>query len=192
MHRKILHCPLIIFFILFSCSGTPADEAALAHIGFYSSPEEIIKKFKKENRDYRKNFIVAVALKKQRRYKRSLKYFANSCFKDYQDFKIEILNRKIVDFTGKNRKPSEYFNDAVYEIADIYYKYKKYNYSLELLNKISASHKSLYHKVILLKANVYAAMGEYEKALLTLKNSLKFFPEEDLRSLIFIRMGSVL
>jgi hypothetical protein len=87
---------------------------------------------------------------------------------------------------------SDYYDDAVYELAHLFALYNEHAYAVKFADLISGSHTVLYRDSRLLKAKSLAARQKYGESLAVMNKLLGEYDDPDSRALIRLRIGSVM
>ena len=188
---KINRIIIITLFILLSCGDSPSRGNHLSALGFYSSPGKIISSLDRESDSYREQFMLGCAHSDLKNYKSAILHFANSAFKSCRSFDLKLYPQPVYKFLKGFHIRSEYYDDAVYEIARLFYLYREHLYVTRYTELISDNHRGLYRDALILKAKSLTAMKKYPHALEVLKNALDRYRDRGSRSLIYIRIASV-
>lgn len=189
--KKIFFTVLIlqVLLITFSCAETvPVDE--WQGPGFYKSPDELIQSIEKESSSYNKNFVLARAYKEKKDLKKAILYYANSAFKSKYSFNLKIYPSPIYLFLRGFSGKSPFYNDAVYEIASLFYEYGEHDYVVKFINLIKADASCLYRDSVILQTKSFSRMSDEEAAIKALNNLSKKFPDNNSMALINIRLAS--
>jgi soluble lytic murein transglycosylase len=191
--NEIRSCKYIILSILFlfSCFKGTIEGNNLSRLGFYSTPQEIIKELKGREGGYREHFMLGLAYKEIKDYKKSIFHFANSCFKYKRSKKIRLFPHPVYSFIKGYHFKSELFDDAVYQIADLFYLYREYEYVVKFIELLDHQGTALYRDARLLKAKTLMELKKYESAIASLKDVLKRYEDAGSRSIVHIRIASV-
>ena len=90
---------IIAAIILVSCSDEQINGRDLSMLGFFSSPDTIITKLNQKENSCHKHFMLGIAYKKKKEYKKSIFHFANSCFKSHRNYKLRLFALPVYNFT---------------------------------------------------------------------------------------------
>jgi soluble lytic murein transglycosylase-like protein/predicted negative regulator of RcsB-dependent stress response len=178
--------------LLFSCNNAPISGNGLSTLGFYSPPETIITFLKDRQKGYHEHFLLGVAYKKENRYKEAIFHFANSCFKTRRDPKLRLFPQPVYLFVTGFHLKSVYYDDAVYELANLFAMYNEHAYAVKLADLVSESGTLLYRDSRLLMAKSLAAQQKYDESLTAMNKLLGQYDDPDSRALINLRIGSVM
>ena len=194
MHKTIrFKKPASVLFILFllSCPNRPSEGNNLFKTGFYSSPEDIIKKLEGKSTGYRSHFMLGVAYKRLNKYKMSIHHFANSCFTYKRNQKLKLYAHPVYRFLKGFHFKSEFYKDAVFEIASLFYLYQEYSYVIKFINLIKPDDTALYRNTVLLKAKAQVNLKNFKSAIAILKKNLRRFNDTGSQAIIHIRLASI-
>ncbi len=183
----------IIFTItlVLSCSGNSPGEN-LSRTGFTIPSKEIIKIYSGRKLSYHEHFVVASALKKEKRYLESVFHYLNSCYtKAPFEKNLKLFNSKILRSLETENGRTELFEDAAYEIADITYRYRRYSETVKILKQLSENKSGLHLDAVLLKAEAYKKLKMPEKGMDVLKKALTLYNDIPAVSFLRIRIASI-
>lgn len=187
-----LKCYLVALVILtLSCTQSVGEGNNLPELGFNSSPEGIIERLEKGAKSYREHFMLGIAQKKQGNLKKAIHHFANSCFKYHTQSSIRLFPIPVFLFVSGFHVKSEYFNDAIAEIADIFFQYREFEYVVKFTDLLGDDNTALHRDAMLLKARALSEMKRYSEALAGLNKLSGAYEDTESRSLIKIREASV-
>jgi soluble lytic murein transglycosylase-like protein len=189
---KVQNAPILALTLLLSCGNAPISERAVSNLGFYSPPEAVIAALESDARGYQEHFVLALAYKKQKRYKEAILHFANSCFKSQRDPRLRLFPQPVYQFMKGFHIKSDYYDDAAYEIADLFSLYAEHAYVVRFVDLMSGGTGALYRDAQLLKAKSLGALSRYDEAISTLDSLLADYDDPDSRSIMFLRKGSLL
>ncbi len=173
------------------CVDGGSGAGRLPALGFYSSTNETIRSLEREGASYREHFMLGVAYKRLKNYKKALFHFANGCFARERDYRLRLFAHPVYGFVNSYNLKSEYYADAVAEIADIFFLYREFEYVIRFADLLSNDGSALYRDAMVLRSRALSELGRDEEALGTLEALLKTFRDPDSRSLIFIRTASL-
>lgn len=195
---KLEKSKIIIFNIIFisclacnACNANVTEEKKLAMIGFYDLPEKIIEKLNNENAEFKEHFLLGSSYKKTGEPKKAILHFANSCFKHSKNLTLKLYPSTVYKYVNEFHIKSDYYNDAIYEIAALFFDYREFAYTIKFIDLISKSNSALYRDAVLLKANAMTELGKLNDAISLLKKLLPWYDDINSRSLIHIRISSV-
>lgn len=183
----------VIMLSLFTlcCVGGSGDAGRLSGIGFYSSTEAIIQSLEKEGAGYREHFMLGTAYRKKKNYKKALFHFSNSCFVRERDYRIRLFAHPVYTFVNSYNMKSEYYSDAVAEIADIFYLYREFEYVTKFVDLLGNDGSAMYRDALLLKSRALSELGREEEALRTAEGLLKSYRDPESRAAALIRSASL-
>lgn len=184
---------VLIMLSLFTlcCTNGGGETGRLAEIGFHSSTEAAIQSLEKEGIGYREHFMLGVAFKKKKNYKKALFHFSNSCFSRERDYRLRLFAHPVYAFVKSYNIKSEYYADAVAEIADIFFLYREFDYVVKFVDLLKNDESAMYRDALLLKSRALSELGRDEEALVTVEGMLKSYHDKDSRSLALIRSASL-
>ncbi len=181
---------LIFFILVLSCGNSETDGKNLAILGFYSNPNEIITTLKKGKPTAVEHFMLGIAYREQKKYKNAIHHFANSCFESRRDQDLKLYPAPVYSFvTGFNVK-SPWYNDALYEIARLFYHYREYEYVIKFIDKIPFENTVMYRDAFLLKAKAKSDLDKHGEAADTLEKLRDSYRGNESKYLIHIRLAS--
>lgn len=186
--RTMLIALVIIFF---SCSNPPTSGENLSTLGFYSPPQSIISTLEKRQKGYGEHFLLGVAYKKEKKYKKAMFHFANSCFSNHQDPSLRLFSSPVYQFVNRYHVKSEYFDDVMYELADLFFLYGEHPYVIKFVDLMSRGRGALYRDALLLKSKSLAVSKNYDEAVAILQKLLDDYQDPDSQSIILLRTGSL-
>ena len=182
---------LLSALFLFSCFQGTIEGNNLSRKGFYSPPDEIIRELKGRENGYREHFMLGVAYKEIKDYKRSIFHFANSCFSYKRNNRIRLFPHPVYRFIKGYHFKSELYDDAVYQIADLFYLYREFKYVIKFIDLLEPEGTALYRDALLLRAKALMELEKNESAISSLKDTLRRYQDVGSRSIIHIRIASV-
>ncbi len=192
MPMKTRNALIIALMLLFSCSNPPISGNGLSTIGFYSPSQSVISLLEEKQKGCHEHFMLGIAYKKEKKYKNAMFHFANSCFKSHRDPKLRLFSHPVYQFIKAYHMKSDYYDDAVFELADLFFLYGEHGFVLKFIDLMPRSHSALYRDAMLLKSKSLAVQKKYDEALSVLKKLLTDFDDSESRSVILLRTGSLL
>ncbi len=187
--RTILIAAMIL---LFSCSNPPINGKGLSTMGFYSPSQSIIALLEKKDKGCHEHFMLGVAYKKEKKYKNAMFHFANSCFASHRDPGLRLFSNPVYQFVKGYHVKSDYYDDAVYELADLFFLYGEHGFVVKFIDLMGGGHSALHRDALLLKSKSLAVQKKYDEALSILKKLLGSYDDPESRSVILLRTGSIL
>lgn len=187
---------LKIFLIFFTaafaaCSSNDLTGSDLAVLATYQSPETVIHTLQEKAQKPGEHFVLARAFEKKKSYKSSLYHYANACFDSYRDSSLRLfplpLYRHIKGFHFK----SPFYDDAVYKIAALFYRYREYPWVLKFITEIPQDNQGLYRETLELKIRTLKRMGKYTEAYKAIENAIEGFPSDSMKSRFLIQKASI-
>jgi len=189
---KIRLLPILAIIILFiSCSETTSSGDELSKLGFYSDSGKIISTLKKENDSPEKNYMLGKAFLEKKQYKQSILHFANSCFKSERNFKLRLFPHPVYSFVDGFHFKSRYYNDSVYNIALLFYKYREYDYVIKFIDLMIENSTALCRDAVVLKSKALERKKKNEEAITILEKLLKRYNDSYSKAALHIRIASI-
>ena len=188
--RKYLLPALLTITLITSCFGSQSSGEKRSVLGFYSMPAEIIEKTDENKAGYSEHFMLGLAYKELRQYRKSVLHFANSAFVYHRNMKLRTFAAPVFQFMDEFHIKSDYFDDAAYEIAEIYHQYREFDYVVRFIDLMSKSPTALYRDAVVLKARALVELKEHDKALDALASRLPHYTNKGSLSLLYIRLAS--
>lgn len=185
--RTIVISLLMLFL---SCTEKPVS-GDLSTLGMYATPDRVISELQNKHEGYDENFLLGLAYKKQKKYKESIFHFANSCFKSHRDPALRLFPQPVYYFVKGFHIKSIYYDNAVYEIAQLFSLFKEHAYVIKFTDLVSDEEKVLRRDAMLLKSRALAALERYSDAMATLKDIIDRYDDPDSRSIAYLRIGSI-
>ncbi len=186
-----MRATLITMLVLYlSCSDNPAG-GKLSTLGIYAAPETVVAELKDKRSGYEEHFLLGLAYKKLKKNKEAIFHFANSCFKSHRDQSLRLFPQPVYYFVTGYHFKSAYYDDAVYEIAQLFYQFKEHGYVIKFTELVSRDEKVLYRDAMLLKARSLAALERYGEGMTALKKIIDRYDDPDSQSIAYLRAGSI-
>ncbi|TAL35805.1 MAG: hypothetical protein EPN93_09355 [Spirochaetes bacterium] len=182
---------LIALFVVSSCFTRPGEDGIRSALGFHHSPEQVIKTLESADKSSREHFMLAVAYGKKDNRKKALFHFANSCFSSHYDLNLKLFPGPVYSFVTGFRFKSDYYNDAVAEIAEIFFNFREFEYSVKFADLVRKDDPGLYRDAILLKSRALSELNRHEDAMKTLADLADDLDDPGSRSLIKVRTASL-
>jgi len=185
-----LRCSFVILTaFLCSCIDEPISGTETSSLGFYSSSKKILNELNEKKKNNAEHFMMGLACKDEKKLKKSIYHFANSSFDSYRKTGLKLFPQPVYSFMNSFHFKSPFYNDAAYQIADLFFEYKEYKYVVKFIDLISSSGTGLYRDAIILKSKAYSKLKEYDNAI----ESLNELHNLDKRSskLVTIRKASI-
>ncbi|HSV96149.1 MAG TPA: transglycosylase SLT domain-containing protein [Spirochaetota bacterium] len=184
---------VLIMLSLFAlcCMRGEGEASRLPEIGFYSSPETAIQSLEKEGIGYREHFMLGVAYKKKKNYKKALFHFSNGCFSRERDYRLRLFAHPVYAFVKSYNIKSEYYADAVAEIADIFFLYREFDHVTKFVDLLKNDGSAMYRDALLLKSRALSELGRDDEALRTVEDLLKSYRDPESRAVAMIRRASL-
>jgi soluble lytic murein transglycosylase len=188
---KVQNAPVIALTLLLSCGNAPISERIVSNLGFYATPETVISSIDANARGSQEHFVLGLAYKKQKKYKEAILHFANSCFKSQRDLRLRLFPQPVYQFMKGFHIKSEYYDDAAYEIAELFSLYSEHAYVARFVDLMSGGHGALYRDAQLLKAKSQGALSRFDDAISTLESLRSEYDDPDSLAVIYLRIGSL-
>ncbi|MCP4131521.1 MAG: transglycosylase SLT domain-containing protein [bacterium] len=185
---------ITITMLFLSCMDNPTNGNSLSSLGFYSTPDAIIKTLNKKSnqeKSYHEHFMLGIAYKQKKKYKKALFHFSNSCFTTHRNFSIKLFAHPVHRFVTGYHFKSEYYNDALYHIAHLFYLYREHAYVIKFVDCISDTKGALYRDAVLIKTQSLSALKKKTEAIALLKEIKNSSNDKTSLSLINIRLASL-
>ncbi len=183
---------IVALTLLFSCNNPPISGNSLSTLGFYNPSESVISLLEGKQKGCHEHFLLGVAYKKEKKYKNAMFHFANSCFTGHRDPKLRLFSNPVYQFVRGYHVKSGYYDDAVFELADLFFMYGEHGYVIKFIDLMSGGRSALSRDAMLLKSKSLAIQKKYDKALSVLKQLLADYNDPESRSIILLRTGSLL
>ncbi|MBP7738418.1 MAG: transglycosylase SLT domain-containing protein [Spirochaetes bacterium] len=183
---------IAVLMAMFACSNPPTSGNGLSTLGFYSPPRTIIARLEAGRKGYREHFLLGVAYKKEKKYKNAMFHFAQSCFASHRDPRLRLFSQPIYHFVKGYHLKSEYYDDAVFELADLFFLYGEHGSVIKFVDLMSKSRSALYRDAMLLKSKSLSTLKKYDDARTVLTKLENDYDDPDSKSIIRLRTGSLL
>ncbi len=188
---KAAHLAIVALFVVSSCFTKAGDDAARSELGFYYSADHVIKTLESEEKGSREHFMLGAAHRKKDNQKKALFHYANSCFSSHQDQGLKLFPGTVYSFVTGFHFKSDYYNDAVGEIAEIFFNYREFEFTVKFCDLVKKDDPGLYRDTMLLKSRALSELNRHEEALKTLSRLTVDFDDPGSLSLIKVRMASL-
>ncbi len=182
---------ITLLFFTVCCFNRPTEVAGLSELGFNATPDAVIAALEKNSPDAASQFMLGMAYKKKGMLKKGVLHYANSCFVSRRDYDIKLFPQPVYLFVRGFAITSPYYQDAVLEIANIFYQYREYEYVIKFTELVKKQRSGVYRDSVLLRARSLAELGTFDEALRQLHALRGMFDNADSKALIFIRIASV-
>jgi hypothetical protein len=197
IHKIIVINLVAIFFSCYvvashvACAASTIEETNISKIGFYSSQDEIVQKLDNENAGFKEHFLLGVAFKKNRELKKAIFHFTNSCFKFSRNPSLKIYPYTVYKYVNGFHIKSDYYDDAIYEIAALFLEYREFDYAIKFVDLMSKSNTALFRDAAIIKSNAMMELGKLDEVISFLKELSSLYGDVNSKSLIQIRIASV-
>jgi len=189
---------LVLFFIFATVSHSFAESdndsklsAKLSEKAFYSNSDQIISQFEKKSENCQRNFILAKAYRNKKELKKALLYYANSCFNKKYNFNLRLFPQPVYSFIEQSKGRSIFYQDSLYEIASIFYKYGEHEYVLKFTELIDNDGSAIYRESVILKSKSLEKMNRFNQAIDNLQDISSSYRDSNSQALIYLRMGAI-
>jgi hypothetical protein len=183
-----------ILIITAACScGVDGSDRSHSLYGFYLTPAETITALDMKGKELSSldHYILANAFRDNKNLKKAILHYSNCAFSYNRNLSLRLFPSPVYSYiTGWHIK-SEYYEDAVYQLAVIFYNYSEYEYAAKFASLVDTSDLSLYREAVIIRSRALEQMKKYDIALNVLKSSLDDFDKVELTPIIHIRIASV-
>ncbi|HPR37222.1 MAG TPA: transglycosylase SLT domain-containing protein [Spirochaetota bacterium] len=173
-----------------SCSGKQTDYK-INFNPFFTGPDEIISGIEKQSNNYYNNYILARAYAGKKELKSAMLYYANSCFTSKYNFSLRLFPHPVYAFLDSYSSKSPYYDDAVYEIASIFYQYNEHEYVIKFTGLIKDDSSALYRNSMTLKARSLQKLNRFQEAEKLLISLAEKYPDSNSAADIYMKLASV-
>ncbi len=193
MKNKTRYVYLIFFIILLNCNSSEGESKSINNIFYLTAKQKINILSIKSISDLssKQHFILGSAYKKEKNYSKALLHFANSCFYSKRIKKLSPYPYPVYNFITKFGFKSDYYHDAVYEIANIFYYYRESKYVCKFIDLINDDNEYLYKDALLLKSKALIHLKKHQAALDLLKNLESTLKKGSYKIILKIRIASI-
>jgi soluble lytic murein transglycosylase len=174
-----------------SCTHDSPDQS-LSTLGFYATPDTIISALQNKRDGPEEHFLLGLAYKREKKYKEAILHFANSCFSSHRDAGIRLFPQPVYRFVNGFHFKSDYYDDAVFELAGLFYLFNEHAYVIKFIGLMSREGSALYRDALLLKAQSLAALQRYDDAISALTELYDRYDDTDTRTMALLRKGLIL
>lgn len=184
---------IVLFFVtstLLCCAGSPSSGRDLAALGLYSSPQKIIDTLDRENAAYAEHYMLGRAYLEKNDHKKAIFHFANSAFVYQRAKKLRLFAGPVYKFLNEFHIKSDYYDDAVYAIAKIFYSFREFEHVVKLVDLIEKKPSALVRDALVLKAKTLSELDRDNDALESLQEGFTTFKEKSAIALLHIRRAS--
>ncbi|HNV47567.1 MAG TPA: lytic transglycosylase domain-containing protein [Spirochaetota bacterium] len=188
---RIRQLSLVFILSLVSCLGPSPHDASLAALGLYRTPEEVVERLKGDPKSYREHFMLGMAYKKLKKYKTSIHHFANSCFAYSQNKNLKIFARPVYRYVDEIHIKTEFYDDAVFHIADQFYLYREYEHVVTFIDLMKKRPTALYRDAVMLKSRALLELSRPQAAIDVLADLERLYEDPISKAAIAIRRASV-
>ncbi len=175
-----------------SCLNRQSSGRDLAKLGFYSTPERIIKVLNSDNPAYAEHYMLGLAFKRKKQYSDAIYHFANSAFVYQRNKTIRPFPGPVHQFLDEFHIKSDYYDDALHEIADLFYKFREYAYVVKFVDMMEREPTVLYRDAAILKSRALVELKQFDKAIEFLTKTIPLYDHKSSQALLRIRFASTL
>jgi len=173
-----------------SCLNRQSSGRDLARLGFYSSPERVIEFLKSDNPTHAEHFMLGLAYKEQKQYKNAIYHFANSAFVYQRNKNLRTFAGPVLQFLDEFHIKSDYYDDALHEIAGLFYKFREYDHVVKFVDMMGREPTTLYRDAAILKSRALAELKQHDKAIEYLSGTIPLYGHKSSQALLRIRLAS--
>jgi len=184
-------CVLALVFFL-ACNESTIEGNHLARLGFYADGDAIIAELSPKKKTCYDYFLLGQAYRDRKQYKDAIFNFANSCFLYHQRGKLTLYPSPVYDFISGFHVKSPLYDEAVYEIADLFMKYREYAYVVKFADRVSDEMPGLHFDARILKAQAMADSGNFDGSMKELQSLHRDYKDASSRQIAGIKTGSIL
>lgn len=181
----------LTIFISVSCSDVVLPQG-LSEMGFYGDVQTIIQTLEqKQELSYTEHFMLGLAYKDTKEYKKAIYHFANSCFVERRAKKLAIYPQPVYRFVSRFSLKSHLYNDAIYEIAKGFMYYQEYEYVIKFIDLMQSEKTGVSRDAQILKAEAYMQLNQYAKAQNILNKAISTFSDVDSNVWLYLKLASL-
>ncbi|GAB4220825.1 MAG: hypothetical protein Kow00102_10790 [Spirochaetota bacterium] len=181
----------LAIFSFLSCSDVVLPQG-LSELGFYSNNKTIIQTLEqKGGLSYTEHFMLGLAYKEAKDYKKALYHFANSCFVERRARKLSIYPQPVYRFVSRFSVKSYLYNDAMYEIAKGFMYYQEYEYVIKFIDLMKHEKTGVFRDAQILKAEALGQLKQFDKAEKVLQKSISKYNDRDSLAWLYIKLASL-
>jgi len=163
----------------------------MSGLPLYNAPDKIIETLSGNSEDCLSNYILARAYMDKKDSKKSILYFANSCFKSKFNFNLRLFPQPVYAFVKSFSIKSPYYNDSVFYIASLFFDYGEHEYVAKFVDLMNRDDSMLYRDALILKTKSLQKLNRGIEAVEILNGILKRYNDRESTALTCIRLGSV-
>jgi len=182
---------IVLMTMLLSCFNSNSSGLDLSVLGFYHDPDAIITALKDSPRGYRENFMLGMAYREKKELKKAIYFLSNSCFVSSRSPNLRLFAQPVYFFVKGFHRKSEFYNDAVAGIADMFFLYREFDYVIKLTGLVGDDDRALFRDSVLLRSRALVDLKRYDEALKNLSDLQKKYKDPDSTALIAIRTAGV-
>ncbi len=181
----------LTIFLTVSCSDVVLPQG-LSELGFYGDTQTIIETLEqKQGLSYTEHFMLGLAYKDTKEYKKAIYHFANSCFVERRAKKLAIYPQPVYRFVSRFSLKSYLYNDAIYEIAKGFMYYQEYEYVIKFIDLMKSEKTGVYRNAQILKAEACMQLNQYANAQSILNKAISTFSDVDSNIWLYLKLASL-
>lgn len=188
--KKTVLMILCASILIFSCFNRHSSGRDLSRLGFYSAPERIIEKLKSAEPGYREHYMLGLAHKELKQYRNAIYHFANSAFVYERKKNLRIFAGPVYQFADEFHIKSDYFDDAMFELAGIFYLFREYDHVVKFVDLMEKQPTALYREAAVLKSRALCELKKFDKAVENINDALPEFQHKGSQAILRIRLAS--
>jgi len=178
-------------FSFLSCSDVVLPQG-LSELGFYGDNQAIIQTLgQKPELSYSEHFMVGLAYKDAKEYKRAIYHFANSCFVEQRAKTLSIYPQPVYRFVSRFSIKSYMYNDAIYEIAKGFMYYQEYEYVVKFIDLMKNETTGVYRDAQILKAEALVQLKQFGQAEKILQKCIAKYKDKDSLAWLYLKLASL-
>ena len=182
---------LSMFIFVMACNDTPVEGNRLARLGFYADSDTVIAELSAKKKTSYEYFLLGEAHRDKKQYKDAIFNFANSCFLYHHSEKLTLYPSPVYNFISGFHVKSPLYDEAVYEIADLFMKYREHAYVVKFADEVSNEMPGLWYDARVLKAQALAEAGKTDESLSELNALLRDYADVSSRQFVNIKIASL-
>ena len=175
--------------IAMSC-GRQAPGRDLPRLGFYYPPERIIEKLKDVEPGFREHYMLGLAHKELKQHRNAIFHFANSAFVYERKKNLRIFAGPVYQFADEFHIKSDYYDDAMYELAGMFYLFREYDHVVKFVDLMDRQPTALYRDAAVLKSRALCELKKFDLAAESINALLPEYPQKSSQALLRIRLAS--
>lgn len=178
-------------FPFLSCSDVVLPQG-LSELGFCGDTQAIIQTLgQKQELSYLEHFMVGLAYKNAKEYKKAIYHFANSCFVERRAKTLSIYPQPVYRFVSRFSTKSQMYNDAIYEIAKGFMYYQEYAYVIKFIDLAKNETSGVYRDAQILKAEALVQLKQFVNAEKVLQKCITKYKDKDSLAWLYLKLASL-